>query len=40
MNIKLAFDAIGGESAGKILKLMPKGSVAYVYGCLSKQINT
>ena len=38
--VKLAFDAIGGEMAGRILKLMPKGSIAYVYGCLSKQKTT
>lgn len=40
LNIKLAFDAIGGAMTGRILKLMPKGSMAYVYGCLSKQVLT
>lgn len=39
-NIKLAFDAIGGAMTGRILKLMPKGSTAYVYGSLSKQVST
>ena len=38
-NVKLFFDAIGGEITGRILKLMPKNSTAYVYGCLSKQVN-
>ena len=39
-NVKLAFDAIGGQSTGQLLKLMPKGSTAYVYGSLSKQKTT
>lgn len=39
-NVKLAFDAIGGDMTGRILKFMPKGSTAYVYGCLSKDVMT
>ncbi len=35
-NVKLAFDAIGGDMTGRLLKMMPKGSTAYVYGSLSK----
>ncbi len=38
-NVKLFFDAIGGQTTGQILKLMPKNSTAYVYGCLSKDVN-
>lgn len=34
----MAFDAIGGDMTGKLLKLMPKSSTAYVYGVLSKTL--
>ncbi|KAL4459927.1 hypothetical protein ABPG74_003453 [Tetrahymena malaccensis] len=35
LNATISFDAVGGPVCGRILKCMPNGSTAYVYGNLS-----
>ncbi|CAD8174464.1 unnamed protein product [Paramecium pentaurelia] len=35
LKVTLFFDAIGGEITGKIFKLLPSGSITYIYGMLS-----
>jgi len=37
---RLAFDAVGGELTGKILHVMPNGSVIKVYGGLANELCT
>lgn len=37
LKARVCFEAIAGETTGKILNVMPRDSVAYLFGALSQQ---